>query len=396
MKIYIVTTEPFPNGLAATGRIKCYAKALIHEGIDVEVVNFHRTEVYGKKPNNQEGIGVHEGILFRYIGGTPLRGKYKIGRYFNDLLDTRRLIKYLDKHAKEDDVIFTYYRQNPMDKLLIPFAQRKGIRIYRELCEYPFATQKIDNNTENKCRQYMENTFVKYTGAICISQSLLDLAQFYHPQGKYIKIPIMIDPKNWAFDRVIPKQLGHRYIFHSGALFQQKDGIVDVLNAFADALPSLPSGTKYLFTGDIDKSVDSALIKEVIKKRNLQNHIAFLGFLSKDDLISYIKGSSLFIIYKNDNIQNQYCFATKLAEYLLSAHPVITTNVGESNHYLTNMENAIIVNPNSKRQLTDAIIHLMNCQTDNEIIGQKGKCVAENHFLYQSQGKMIKDFFRTW
>lgn len=45
MKVYIVTTEPFPNGLAATGRIKCYAKALISEGVDVEVVNFHRTEV---------------------------------------------------------------------------------------------------------------------------------------------------------------------------------------------------------------------------------------------------------------------------------------------------------------------------------------------------------------
>ena len=36
MKVYIVTTEPFPNGLAATGRIKCYAKALISEGVDVD------------------------------------------------------------------------------------------------------------------------------------------------------------------------------------------------------------------------------------------------------------------------------------------------------------------------------------------------------------------------
>lgn len=393
MKVYIVTTEPFPNGLAATGRIKCYAKALMSEGVDVEVVNFHRTEVYGKKPHNQEGLGENEGIPFRYIGGTPLRGKFKIYRYLNDLLDKIRLLMYLDKNIKEEDVIFTYYRQNPMDKLLIPFARKKGIRIYRELCEYPFATQKIDQNTENKCRKYMENTFVKYTGAICISQPLLELAQSYHPHGQFVKVPILIDSKQWDFVSAIPKQSGYPYIFHSGALFQQKDGIVDVLNAFADALPSLPNGMKYLFTGDVDKSVDADLIKEVIDKRNLRNHIVFLGFLSKDDLISYIKGSSMFIIYKNDNIQNKYCFATKLAEYLLSGHPVITTSVGESNHYLSNMENAIIVDPDCRNQLKDAIIHLMNSLEQNKAIGQKGKCIAENHFLYQSQGKKLKDFF---
>lgn len=101
MKVYIVTTEPFPNGLAATGRIKCYAKALISEGVDVEVVNFYRTEVYGKQPHNQEGLGENEGIPFRYIGGTPLRGKYKIYRYLNDLLDKIRLLMYLDKNINE-------------------------------------------------------------------------------------------------------------------------------------------------------------------------------------------------------------------------------------------------------------------------------------------------------
>ena len=47
MKIYIVTGEPFPNGMAATNRIKCYAKAIHEGGLECEVVVYRRTEVYG-------------------------------------------------------------------------------------------------------------------------------------------------------------------------------------------------------------------------------------------------------------------------------------------------------------------------------------------------------------
>lgn len=50
-------------------------------------------------------------------------------------------------------------------------------------------------------------------------------------------------------------------------------------------------------------------------------------------LMEYTKGASLFIIYKNENIQNKYCFATKLGEYLLSGNPVITTDVGEAMYF---------------------------------------------------------------
>ena len=49
MKVYIITKEPFPNGMAAVKRIVCYAKAWISQGIECEVLIYTRTEVYGKK-----------------------------------------------------------------------------------------------------------------------------------------------------------------------------------------------------------------------------------------------------------------------------------------------------------------------------------------------------------
>lgn len=393
MTVYIVTVQPFPHGFAGTSRVICYAKALIASGIEVEVLIFVRTEVYGKKPNNTIGEGVYEGIPFKYVGGTPLRGSNVFVRYIWDCMDRWSLIRYLERKMKKGDAILTYYRQNKMDKRILPFAHKHGYKVYRDLCEYPYATASINNETEIKCEKYMREVFPLYDGAICISQPLLELAQKFHPQGKYIKVPIMIDDSKWNFHNIVPKKFGFPYLFHSGALFQQKDGIVDVLNAFADALPFLPQGTKYFFTGSIRKSPDASVIRSVIERRHLENNIVFLDYLSQEEMYQYMKGASLFIVYKNDNLQNRYCFATKLGEYLLSCVPIITTSIGEAQYYLANEESAYLIEQDNQKQLAETIIHVINNPQNGKDIGMKGAEVARKNFFMSSQIDTLKKFF---
>lgn len=391
MKVFIITNEAFPNGMAATGRIKCYAKAIMNAGLECEVLIFQRTEITSR--NNKFGKGIVDSVPFQYLGGTPIRSSNMFVRKINDILDQIKLFKYLKKNVGKEDVIFTYYRQNPIEKFLLPFAKKKKWNIYRELCEYPYATSKIDSYTEKKCEQYMTTTFRQYTGAICISQRLLELAQKYYPNGEYIKVPILIDEKNWNFAEVKSKKMRSPYIFHSGALFQQKDGIIDVLNAFADALPSLPSGTCYYFTGNAEKSVDKDLILQTIHNRKIEKNVVFLGFLTHDELMEYMKGSALFIIYKNDNIQNQYCFSTKLGEYLLSGNPIITTDIGESSFYLKNGVNAYIVENGNREELVNAIINAINNIAGREKIGKNAITTAKENFCFESQSEKLKTFF---
>lgn len=393
MKVFIVTCDPFPNGMASTNRIRCYCKSLIKAGVKCEVVVFHRTEVYGSSPRNTEGNGVFEGIPFRYIGGTPLRASNVIVRKLNDLLDRVSLLRYLRRNVKPEDAIFTYYRQNSIERLLLPYAKRRGWRIYQELCEYPYATGQVDSLVETKCEKYMTTIFRQYTGAVCISQPLLDLARKYHPQGEYIKVPILIDEENLDFSTINPKKLDAPYIFHSGALYQQKDGIVDVLNAFADALPQLPQGTKYFFTGKMESSRDCEKISKTINERRLNDSVVFLGYLKMQELMEYTKGASLFIVYKNENIQNKYCFATKLGEYLLSGNPVIITDVGEALCYLENGKNAYVVEHSNRKQLADTIVKALVNTEVSRAIGQAGQSTAKENFCCEVQGKALKTFF---
>ena len=52
MKVFLITKEPFPNGMAATNRITCYAKGLISAGIECQVIVATRTEIHGQPSNN--------------------------------------------------------------------------------------------------------------------------------------------------------------------------------------------------------------------------------------------------------------------------------------------------------------------------------------------------------
>lgn len=392
MKVFIVTWEGYPHGFAAAGRITCYAKALLLGGFEVEVVIYHRSEVFGVKAINTESSGIYEGIPFRYIGGTPLRDKNPFIRNFNDWRDAKNTISYLKRNMQKGDVILCYFREDIFGRKLIAFAQKYGYPIVRDLCEYPYAVTTLNEQTEQKCKQYMRTDFLQFDGAICISENLLRLAMKYAPQRHHIKIPILIDETKWDFSKVSPKPLNVPYIFHSGTLYQQKDGILDVLSAFADALPQLPQYTQYLFTGNIEKSPDKASIKQLIADRHLENNLQFLGYLSQEDMHRYIKGASLFIINKLDNLQNQYCFATKLGEYLLSGNPVLTTDIGEAVNFLVNNESAYIVKHGCIDALSSAIVKALTDKKTSTLIGLNGSKVATDCFTCKAVSSDLKQY----
>ena len=77
MKVYLVTNEPFPNGMAATNRIKCYARAINEGGISCEVIIAGSTEIKGSIQRNVNKFGIYENVYYNYIGGSPIGSSNK-------------------------------------------------------------------------------------------------------------------------------------------------------------------------------------------------------------------------------------------------------------------------------------------------------------------------------
>ncbi len=396
MKLFIVTGEPFPNGMAATNRIKCYARAIEEGGLDCEVIIFRRTEIFGVKPKNTEGRGVFDGIPFRFIGDTPLRGSNVLKRQIDDHLDVLRTENYLKHNIQKGDVLFLYMGLY-IDQMfrLMKVAHSKGAFCVRDLCELPYGTGKETEKTIRLRKRTLEKQFPKLDGIISISDALLNLARTYSsPFCKHIKIPILVD-----FDKYnLPNHSAEAevpYIFHAGTLYEQKDGILGMIEAFGKAVKRLSTPIRFVATGNLDNSPHKEAIISLIKEYQLADRFQLTGYISDNELKDYLSKATAVIINKKPTQQNIYCFSTKLGEYLAAGKPVIMTDVGEAMNWLSNNKSAYIIEKENSEALTDAIVRVFSEPVEARGIGQEGRRVCQNSFDYRVWGKPMVSFFES-
>ena len=395
MKVIILTGEPFPNGMAATNRIKCYARAIKEGGLECEVVVFRRTERYGSKPLNTIGQDLLNGIPFRYVGGTPLRGGNPFLRQLNDRIDLWRTDRYLRRILMKGDILFFFmggYVQLMLRYMRI--AHAKGAFCVRDLCELPFGVGAESKRAILLRKVTFEKQFPRLDGIISISDALLNLARTYTlPACKHIKVPIMVDFDQYYLPDNSTKA-GMPYIFHSGTLYQQKDGILGIIEAFGMAIKKISFPVKFISTGELDKSPHRDELKRLIAKYHLEDRLQFTGYLSHEDLKDYLSKSSMVIINKYHNQQNTYCFSTKLGEYLAAAKPVVITNVGEVVNWLENGKSAYVIKPKDSNALANAIVQVFNNPDKARLIGRAGQQLCQRSFDYRVWSKPLVDFMK--
>lgn len=394
MKIYILTREPFPNGMAATNRIKCYAKAILEKGVPCEVLICTRTEVYGKAPKNTIGEGVFENIPYKYIGGTPLRGSNIVLRQINDRIDKMRTMQYLFKHLKEDDIVFGYCGVFPhFINMIIRITHMRKAFYFRDLCELPYGTsQETDRNI--KLRKFtLFKQFPLCDGFIAISDALVTLAEKYkRTNAKVLKVPILVDFEKYCLTDQSNK-VDIPYIFHSGTLYEQKDGILGMIEAFGIALRQIPFPIRFISTGKPENSPHKEAIYGLIEKYQLKDKLLFTGYLSESELKDYLSKASLVIINKYDTQQNKYCFSTKLAEYLAASKPVIITKVGEAMNWLTNDKDAYIIETQRIDALAEKIVEAFTDVQKRYAIAENGFKTCKSSFDYRNYSKQLIEFF---
>ena len=396
MNVYIITKEPFPNGMAATNRIKCYAKALKEHGVCCKILIFMRTGTIDSYSRNKIGESVWENIPYQYIGGTSYRHSNLFVRKWNDILDRIRLIIYLRKNLCAGDVVLGYCGPYVhYINILINVIHKKHAKYVRDLCELPYGTSSETKMTIKNRKVVLEKQFPKCDGIIAISESLLNLANKYKSsQTKTIKIPIMVDFCKFDMeDRSNESEVP--YIFHSGTLFEQKDGILGMFEAFGMVTQKYKKPLNFILTGQMEKSPHMEQIKTIIHKYHLEDRIHFLGYLNDEKLRDYLSKASLVIINKNITQQNKYCFSTKLAEYLAAEKVVIITNVGEAAFWLKNKDSAYIVEPENAEKLSESIIYALKNSKLSKKKEKKGKELCRESVNNKCYGKVLSDFLRT-
>ncbi len=390
MNVYIITRQPFPHGMAATNRIICLAKAIATQDIKCKVLIFTRTEVYGNKVRNIEKKGDFEGIEFQYMGKTPLRGKYPVIRKFHDLTDQVRLYYFLLTRLNKNDVVISVAGKDVrFINSLIHLIRYKKAKFVRELCEIPYGTGKETQSTIKKREYTFKKQFPLCDGIIAISDTLMNLAK-KHTSSKcrIIKIPILVDFEKFyipdkSSDAAIP------YIFHSGTLYEQKDGVLGMFEAFGKACNTLPETIHFISTGNPKESPQHHEILKIIDQYQIADKLTFVGYLYSEQIREYLSKASLVVINKHPNQQNLYGFSTKLGEYLAAGKPVVISEVGEAMNWLKDGESAYIVKPDDTDILAKTIVDAYTNSEKRKVIGKNGQNVCKVNFDFRNYGEKI-------
>lgn len=387
MKVFIITKVSFPYGWAATNRIKCLAKSFIEGGADCRVVVFGRNS----SKETVAAKGIFEGIPYEYIGSSTIRKSGNIRGRLQAFGLQIHLLFYLAKNLCKGDYVCSYINKNNFfRRVLISLTHWRKSFFISELCELPYGTGKETDDAKKGRKYEFDKLFPLYDGVIAISDALKDLAGNYcSPRCVIAKVPILVEFEKYDMPDK-SKEADYPYIFHSGTLYEQKDGILGMIEAFGLAHKKLSIPPHFILTGQKESSPHCREIEKLIKQYRIEDYVHFVGYLSHEELKDTLSKASLVIINKYPTQQNIYCFSTKLGEYLAAGKPTIITNVGEAMNWLTDKEDCVVVEPNNVDVLSDAIVEAFNHPEEMSRLGDNARQTCRRAFDYRSHVSVLK------
>ena len=248
MRVYFILKNTYPKGMASTSRVHSYGKGFRNQGREVHVLLPISTEPHSSKQMNTQSEGADEnGVHYKYMSGSSLRGNNIIKRQINDQYGYCHTLTYLLKHLKKDDQVIIYEGGWFWQLMCIIAVHLKGAKVAMELNELPYVFGQQTKKKIAKRERLLKHVFPRYDQFIVISDTLQQLAQKYAPKAKIIKVPIIVEDTT---DSLVEEKspIDKPYILHTGTLTQSKDGILGLIEAFGKACQQTDIPIQYLFT----------------------------------------------------------------------------------------------------------------------------------------------------
>jgi glycosyltransferase involved in cell wall biosynthesis len=394
--IIILTNNPFPVGLAGTSRILSYCKGFQYHGYQPEIICIRPTEPY-KNPFNTSAKGNFNSIKYSYPGGTAIRVASFWGRRFNDFTALLLSLKKLMSLIRGKKVAFVIFYGNSVFTELVSILITRlfHVKILKEESENPnvyFAERKSVIALLQKWF-FINKLYRLYTGVLVMTNPLRDffLAKGV-PDKKILVVPQTVDHERFENIKNHPDMtLPDDYIAYVGSLNQQKDGVLTLVESFSTVSARYP-GIHLILAGDGSQQEKEEL-SSLINKLHLDEKVHYVGRISSNEIPYLFHGAKILASCRPISVQSDYGFPTKIAEYLASGKPVVTTATGELTYYLKDRENAFVAEKAEKDAFSSKI---MEALLDNDFamkVAQNGKELVAEVFNPLRQTQKIIDFY---
>lgn len=355
-------------GEAWTNRVLAYARGFAEKGVEV---------------------------ILCYLIGDKNRSEYKIDipgvevvnfwekdfflarrcRYVSLLFNLIRCRRYI----KSSDIVFVYGAES----YLLQMALSKTRNVFAEITEHPYMNDKSGNKILPNWRRKQLN---KLKSLFVISNALQN---YFFDQGismeKVHVSNMFVDADRFAIRKEFN---GEKYFAYCGVVSKYKDGVNDLLNAFA-LFHKHHSDYKLYIIGRFESLDIKKELEAQTDSLSITERVVFTGQVSPNEMPCLLSNAEALVLARPDNLQSKYGFPTKLGEYLATGNPVIVTNVGEIGNFIENKRNGILVPPNAPEAFADGMLWVVEHPQEAAVIGKKGQELAKTAFSYKTQSEKV-------
>lgn len=384
--LVIVTSEPFPIGMAATNRMLTYATELSQKK-NILVLIAKPTEVNGRI-NNSEAEGEFQKVKYKYVHGKTV--------WLKEISKFKKLLLILNSYI----LLFKNLKaSNPSSVLLVSnrITYTWVLWIYSKIFRFKYYQEKsekppvIKNKTNFLYKSLYLASYKLFDGIIVMTNELSKLFDSLG-QTNTFHLPMTVDITRFN-DLTSKKCIGEtdKLLFkYSGGGNLERDGVLGIVQAFI-ALKEKGFSFEFHIIGPFNANDSYYLeIASLIKNNNAQDDIVFKGQYPSTEIPRLISEADCLIMAPPKDFASGG-FPTKLGEYLSTGLPVICTSVSEIPMFLDE-SCAILIPPNDTDAISKSLIGIIENYEEYTAVGKKGKVVAEKNFKAGAYTEQLIDF----
>lgn len=365
----------FPAGSASVNKCIAVYQSLNKNNFKVLAINnraFHRDNVYFKI----EKKGEINGVRYIYTSPSPFKSKSFLGRRSSNFLGKANEFFLLSKLAirKEVDIMFFYPNGS--------FAWLIYYRLFSLIFNFPIIAHYVEFRSAFGSRKSLldkisdklfDKYFVYFTdGILPISEFLMVHLQHIGCKKPLLKVPPLTDFTDFLN---IDRDFSANYFLYVGSA-----AYLEAVRMIFEAFELADNKDFELHLVVSGNPSEMALLKNLLDKSRKAKSIKMLSNLTYPDLLKKYINSKANLIPLSNSMQDTARFPQKIAEYLASGNPIITTNNGEVPYYFQDENNALVAESYSPEAIAKKMTYVANYPEQAAEIGKRGYELGIKYF----------------
>ncbi len=381
--VYIGQFIP-PTGNAVAQRVLANAKLLQSIGYEVVLIGFHRDVKELKQLENT--------IFPTYVVPYPKTMKTWIKR----CISIKEYLSVIDSLSNVKIVITCDLQSIAQAKLRKALKKRK-IKYVEDTMEWIRHSRKRNLRTFIKdvdTHFRMAKQHIKTKNIICISQYLYN---YYISKGcNCVKIPVLIDYEDEKWDvaeEYQPNEIKTLIYAGDAGSIGYKERLDKVVQC---ACNLFQTGKKFrIELIGVSKEDFVKQCPEIAGNNFFDEIVVFYGRQTHEFCLQKISKADASIIIRENSLEMQAGFPTKLSESLRLGVPPLITNIGDFDEYITDQKDCFLLKDTEEVTIENALLKLY--EMDNEELKKMHEnCKTSHAFDFLLYQEKMQSFLKNY